>query len=134
MEYKKEEMDGMISSIAARLALQFKPSQPDPPGSYSIPKRSNFEFAMICKNCGRRLRANDVFCSFCKIQVRCGICGNDLLPSDNFCDKCGARVGAGIEFGKMEERSELRAARRVLLILILLSLAFSLVLIYVAFG
>lgn len=127
-------MDGMRLPIAATLALQPKLSQPDPPGSYSAPKRSNFEPAMICKNCGRRLKATDIFCSFCKIQVRCAICGNDLLPSDNFCDKCGARVRAGIELGKVEEQGELRATRRLLLMLILLSLVFSLILIYVAFG
>lgn len=126
---KRNELIGWQSNGAA---AAFAASPATPKAGEMSPKR--YKLMMICRNCGGRLRPTDVFCPICKIQVRCHICGNYLFPSDNFCDKCGARVMTGVGLMTAEERNELKAGRRMLLILVMLSFLASLLLIYVAFG
>ena len=52
--------------------------------------------AIFCRNCGKQLSADSLFCDKCGTKVEhkkiCVNCGNELAEDSAFCNKCGTKV------------------------------------------
>lgn len=50
----------------------------------------------FCRNCGARIRADEIFCPFCgtdaSSKIYCSACGSANRPEQAFCEHCGASL------------------------------------------